>query len=147
MNIHVKIWDMMRISSNPNIDPRLQQIADLIKKYDCEKHVYFMSTNTEMLCRMREILPGAGYCQGAGDGNAKMVEAAIAHGFDKVQFVKDDPFSKDLIDKCHESGIRCNMFWSDDPKEACKFFEMGIDCVLTNNYQIVSDGVKEFLMK
>lgn len=142
MNIHVKIWDMIRISTNPNIDPKLEEIAALIKKYDCERHVYFMSTNTEMLCKMREILPNAGYCQGAGEGNAKMVEAAIANGFGRVQFVKDIPYSKDLIDKCHENGIRCNMFWSDDPEEARKFLEMGIDCVLTNDYQRVSDGVK-----
>ena len=145
MNIHVKIWDMIRISTNPNIDPRLEQIASLIKKYDCEKHVYFMSTNTELLCRMREILPGASYCQGAGDGNAKMVEMAIENGFDKVQFVKDSPYSKELIDKCHENGIKCNMFWSDDADEARKFLEMGIDCILTNDYQRVYDGVKDII--
>ena len=145
MNIHVKIWDMMRISTNPNIDPCLEQIADLIKKYDCEKHVYFMSTNTEMLCRMRELLPSAGYCQGAGEGNAKMVEAAIENGFGKVQFVKESPYSKELIDKCHENGIRCNMFWSDDPEEAKKFLEMGIDCILTNDYQRVCNGVGDIV--
>ena len=145
MNIHVKIWDMMRISTNPNIDPRLEQIAALIKKYDCEKHVYFMSTNTEMLCKLRELLPYAGYCQGAGEGNEKMVEKAIENGFDKVQFVKDSPYSKELIDKCHKNGIRCNMFWSDDPEEARTFYEMGIDCVLTNDYQLVYDGVKDIV--
>ena len=145
MNIHVKIWDMIRISTNKNIDPKLYEIAALIKKYDCEKHVYFMSTNTEMLCRMREILPEAGYCQGAGDGNVKMVEAAIENHFDKVQFVKDRPFSKDLVDKCHENGIKCNMFWSDDPAEARQFLEMGIDCILTNDYQRVYDGVKDIV--
>ena len=147
MNIHVKIWDMIRISTNKSIDPRLEQIAELIRKYDCEKQVYFMSTNTEMLCKMREILPDALYCQGAGEGNAKMVEAAIANGFDKVQFVKDSPFSKELIDKCHENGIRCNMFWSDDPKEAAEFLDMGIDCILTNDYQRVCFGVKNYLKK
>ena len=146
MNIHVKIWDMIRISTNKNIDPKLYEIAALIKKYDCEKHVYFMSTNTEMLCRMREILPDAGYCQGAGEGNEKMVEAAIENRFDKVQFVKDRPYSKELVDKCHENGIKCNMFWSDDPEEARGFLEMGIDCILTNDYQRVYDGVYDLLI-
>ena len=147
MNIHVKIWDMIRISTNKNIDPRLEQIADLIKKYDCEKFVYFMSTNTEMLCRMRELLPEALYCQGAGEGNERMVETAIENNFDKVQFVKDRPYSKELIDRCHENGIRCNMFWSDDPEEAAKFLEMGIDCILTNDYQRVYIGVNNKLIK
>ena len=146
MNIHVKIWDMIRISTNKNIDPKIDEISALIKKYDCEKHVYFMSTNTEMLCRMRNILPEAGYCQGAGEGNAKMVAAAIENHFDKVQFVKDSPYSKELVDKCHENGIKCNMFWSDDPKEAREFLEMGIDCILTNDYQRVYDGVSDLLV-
>lgn len=147
MNIHVKIWDMIRISSNKNIDPRIEQIASLIRKYGCEDQVYFMSTNTEMLLRMREVLPEASYCQGAGEGNAKMVEVAIANRFDKVQFVKDNPYSKEMIDRCHENGIKCNMFWSDAPDEARIFLEMGIDCILTNDYQRVFDGVKEFLKK
>jgi hypothetical protein len=145
MNIHVKIWDMIRISTNKNIDPKLYEIAALIKNYVCEKHVYFMSTNTEMLCRMREILPEAGYCQGAGEGNEKMVEAAIENRFDKVQFVKDKPYSKEMIDLCHRNGIRCNMFWSDDPEEARRFLEMGIDCILTNDYQRVFFGVKDLM--
>ena len=98
-----------------------------------------------MLCRMRELLPKSGYCQGAGEGNAKMVEAAIANHFDKVQFVKDNPYSKELIDRCHENRIRCNMFWSDDAKEAREFLSMGIDCILTNDYQRVFDGVKDIL--
>lgn len=33
-----------------------------------------------------------------------------------------------------ENGITCNLFWCDDPKEAKRFFEMGIDVILTNNY-------------
>ena len=45
-----------------------------------------------------------------------------------------------------ERGIRCNMFWSDDPEEARRFFEMGIDCVLTNDYQRVYDGVKDIVL-
>ena len=74
-----------------------------------------------------------------------MVEAAIENRFGKVQFVKDSPYSKELIDKCHENGIRCNMFWSDDSEEARKFLEMGIDCILTNDYQRVYDGVKDIV--
>ena len=141
MNVHVKIWD-----GNQN-DDHIEKIAALIEKYDCERHVYFMSTNTEKLVKMRERLPYSGYCQGAGLGNAKMVEAAIANRFDKVQFVKDSPYSKELVDKCHENGIKCNMFWSDDPEEARGFFEMGIDCVLTNDFQRVLDGVRDIVEK
>ena len=66
----------------------------------------------------------------------------IARGCKKVQFFK--PFySKELIDKAHANGIKCNMFWSDDPDEAVKFIEMGIDTILTNDYNIVANAVKK----
>ncbi len=145
MNIHVKIWAMMLLNPDQKIDPKLEEIAALIRKYDCEKHCYFMSSNTEMLLRMRELLPNAGYCRGAEGGNAAMVEAAIENGFDKVQFVKDSPFDKSMIDRCHDHGIRCNIFWSDDVAEARTFLHMGFDTVLTNDYQRIYEGVKDLL--
>ena len=42
--------------------------------------------------------------------------------------------AKQMIDTARENGITCNLFWCDDPKEAKRFFEMGIDVILTNNY-------------
>ena len=47
-----------------------------------------------------------------------------------------------MIDRAHANGIFCNVFWSDDPTEAAKFFDMGIDTILTNNYLTVA-RVKE----
>jgi len=39
-----------------------------------------------------------------------------------------------MIEKAHEHNIICNVFWSDDPKEAQEFIDMGIDVILTNDY-------------
>ena len=39
-------------------------------------------------------------------------------------------------------GIRCNVFWADDPEEAKRYLEMGIDTVLTNDYLTVYNAVK-----
>ena len=47
-----------------------------------------------------------------------------------------------MIKTAHEHGIICNMFWSDEPDEAVKFIEMGIDTILTNDYNIVANAVK-----
>lgn len=45
-------------------------------------------------------------------------------------------------------GIRCNVFWADTPDEARRYFEMGIDTVLTNDYLTVYNAVeKDFLAK
>ena len=141
MNIHVKIWDERQK------ELYLHKIADLIRKYDCERHVYFMSVNTEALLEMKKLLPFSGCCHGAERSNAEMIELAIQHGLDKVQLVSWFPFDKEMIDRCHANGIRVNFCQADKPCDAKYLFDMGVDCVLTNDYQIVSDGVKEFLMK
>ena len=39
MNIHVKIWD------NDFPDPMIEQIVGLIRKYDAQDYVYFMTSN------------------------------------------------------------------------------------------------------
>lgn len=136
MNIHVKIWD------RAETDRKIEQIASLIEKYDCERHVYFMSTNTEALLEMRKRLPNAGYCQGAGKGNAAMVEAAIENGFDKVQIVSWHPYDKEMIDRCHEHGIYVNFCECDDQDKAKELLDMGIDCILTNDYHRIASVVK-----
>ena len=66
-----------------------------------------------------------------------MVERAIEYDCKKIQLFKGY-FDQAMIDKAHDNGILCNVFWSDDPEEARRFFEMGIDTVLTNDYLAIS---------
>ena len=55
-------------------------------------------------------------------------------GCQMVQFVKGY-MTKEKIELAHANGIRCNVFWSDDPAEAAEFLDMGVDTILTNDYQ------------
>ena len=50
-----------------------------------------------------------------------------------------------MIDKAHAHGIKCNCFYADDPKRALEMIEMGVDTILTNQYQIVSEAVKKYV--
>ena len=61
-------------------------------------------------------------------------------GCEMVQFVKGH-FTKEKIDLAHAHGIRCNVFWSDDPVEAKEFLDMGIDTILTNDYQRMANAL------
>ncbi len=146
MNIHVKIWDLPD-SEEKKIDRKFEELAALIRKYDCAGHCYFMNTYPEMLVKMREFLPEAHYCAGGGRGNDVMVEDAIKYRLDKVQFMKTHPFDKSMIDRLHAHGILCNIFWSDDPEEAKRFLDMGIDTILTNDLLALQDAVSERLHK
>ena len=56
-------------------------------------------------------------------------------------------FSPEMIKKAHENGIRCNLFYSDDPDEAIKYLEMGIDTILTNDYLKIANAVKKWKEK
>ena len=47
-----------------------------------------------------------------------------------------------MIDLAHQHGIICNMFYADDPEEARQYLKMGIDTVLTNEYNLVSQVLK-----
>jgi glycerophosphoryl diester phosphodiesterase len=143
MNIHVKIWD--RNFENPMIE----EIVALIRKYDCEKHIYFMTTNDEIIKKVMSYAPDLRICVG-WDGNEEplsIVDRAISLGAYKVQLYKPY-FNQESVDKAHAHGILCNVFWADDPEEAKRYFKMGIDTVLTNDYLTVYNAVKdEFLDK
>ena len=138
MNIHVKIWD----EKFPDL--MIEKIVGLIRKYDAEKHIYFMTANDDAIKTVMEYAPDLKCCVG-WDGNQDpmaMVERAIALKAYKIQFFKPY-YSKEAIDKAHANGILCNMFWSDDVKEAEQFIDMGIDTILTNDYNRIAQVVKK----
>ena len=136
MNIHVKIWDANFA------DDMMEEIVALIRKYDCAKHVYFMTTNDEIIKKMMRYAPDISVCVG-WDGNKEplsIVERAIALGAPKVQLFKPY-FNQQSVDMAHEHGVLCNVFWADDPEEAIQYREMGIDCILTNDYLAIKNAL------
>ena len=51
------------------------------------------------------------------------------------------------IDMCHEHGIKVNYFWADDPDEAVRYLEMGVDTILSNDYNRVARAVEAWKEK
>ncbi len=143
MNIHVKEMDVDKKAL-------AKKIADTLYKYDAEQHAYIMSTEQELHQAFMEVAPKIRRCMGAfGEpkDHLKLVDKAIELKCQKVQFYKPwfEYFNKDMIKKAHEHGIKCNVFYSDDPAEAVEFIKMGMDTVLTNDYQKISLAIKEYL--
>ena len=133
MNIHVKSkldcpWD----------EKVLSKMIDLIDAYDARAYVYFMSENTAIQKQLAAIAPDIPRCMGHDTREPdRIVERAIAHGCKMVQLFKPH-FSKETVDKAHAAGIRCNVFYANDAEEAKRYFEMGIDTVLSDDYHIIS---------
>lgn len=134
MNIHVKDigreWD----------DEILSKAIRLIDAYDARRHVYFMTSCGPLQDQLARLAPDIPRCMGnRGDNKSHpdIVDRAIAHKCRMVQLFKPY-FDQSLVDRAHAAGLRVNVFWSDDPVEAKRFLDMGIDTILTNDYQPVS---------
>ena len=80
MNIHIK----SKNNTDPLPEEYLRNIVKLIKKYDCEKHVYFMTGNDAVLKQLGEIAPEICRCCGGGNAPWDIVERAIEYGCKKV---------------------------------------------------------------
>lgn len=140
MNIHVKTRD----NFNPLSEDYLKKIIRLIDKYDCDKYVYFMSGNDEVLRQFGRLAPHLKRCVGAGSEPDMIVERAIELGCQKVQFFKEH-ISADKVQLAHEHGIICNYFYCDDAEKGNYFLDMGIDTILTNDYQRMYNALSQRL--
>ncbi|MBE6596787.1 MAG: hypothetical protein E7641_03855 [Ruminococcaceae bacterium] len=142
MNIHVKIWDRKKD------DLMIPEIVSLVRKYDAEKHCYFMTTNDEVIRYLKSYAPDIPCCVG-WDGNKdkmSMVDRAVALGAYKIQLFKPY-FDENTVKAAHEHGILCNVFWADDPDEARKYLEMGIDTILTNDFLAIKNATENTIKK
>ena len=138
MNIHIKTL------SDSYDEAAMRKIVGLIEEYDCDKHVYFMISNDSVIRQFMEYAPHIPVCVGHCKGREwEIVDRAIALGCKRVQLFKPY-FTKETVEKAHANGIICNVFYADDPEEARKYLEMGIDTVLTNEYLTVYNENKEF---
>ncbi len=141
LNIHVKELD------RPYPTELVQKIVDLLRQYDCEAHCYLMLTSDEDIRRFKAAAPEIACCVGHDDRRPwEIVDRAITLGAQKVQLFK--PFyNQEMIDKAHAHGIRCNLFYADDPDEARRAIEMGVDTILTNDYLQIASAVGRYGIK
>jgi len=138
MNAHIKPLSY----SEAYPEEIMKKIVSLVYKYGCEKHIYFMLETDVQIRQFKEYAPEIPVCVGHLEARAwEIVDRAIELGCEKVQFFKPY-YNQEMIDKAHQNGIICNVFWSDDVEEAKQFLNMGMDTILTNDFNIVSHVVK-----
>jgi glycerophosphoryl diester phosphodiesterase len=132
MNIHMKdigqAWD----------EEHVKKVLRLIDAYDARGHVYFMSSCGALQDQLARLAPDIPRCMGYAPGK-DIVDEAIKHKCQMVQLFKPY-FDQSTVDRAHAAGLRVNVFWSDDPAEAKKFLDMGIDTILTNDYLLIANA-------
>lgn len=125
-------------------DPKdFEKILHLLNVYRCRDHAY-ITGEADVLMTARELAPDMARCCLEGHMNYSIVEHALEYGCRKVQFCKGFTTQR-MIDKAKANGLVCNLFWADTAEEAKAYFDIGIDCVLTNNFQPVKDGLKTMI--
>lgn len=135
MNIHVK---PLTYDDTPYPEQIMKKIVELLRRYGAERHAYFMLKTDAQIKQFKKYAPDIPICVGHLDDRPwDIVKRAIEFGCKKVQLYRPY-FTPDMIDLAHKNGIGCNLFFSDDPEEAKKFFDMGIDTILTNDFNSVS---------
>ena len=138
MNVHVKPLSY----DEPYPEETMKKIVGLVRQYRCDKYCYFMLETDIQIAQFKKYAPDIPVCVGhLGDRPWAIVDRAIQFGCEKVQLFKPY-FNQDMINKAHANGIKCNVFWSDDPAETKEFLAMGIDTILTNDYNLISNEVE-----
>ena len=136
MNVHVKT------PADTYDEAAMKKIVALVRKYECEKYIYFMISRNDVIRQFKTYAPDIAICVGHDKRTPwSIVDRAIELGCHKVQLFKPY-FNQEMIDKAHEHGILCNVFCADEPEEARRYREMGIDTILTNNYLVVRNALK-----
>ncbi|HOP10932.1 MAG TPA: glycerophosphodiester phosphodiesterase family protein [Oscillospiraceae bacterium] len=145
MNIHLK-GDAESGQKDAVYSPeKLKKIMELVEQYDCKNYIYIAGCR-DVLETARTYFPEIARCCLDGQRDYTLMETAIEFGCKKLQFYKPY-FDQSMIDKAHDNGIICNIFWADDPKEAVEYIKMGIDTILTNDFLNVSNAVKKATRK
>lgn len=127
MNIHMKMWDL-DIGK-----PVYAQVAALIRKYRCEKHVYVTSTRLDHLNAFHQIAPEIARCtcfNCTKDDPFAMVDAAKAAGLEKIQISHPNA---EVIAYAHKRGMVVNICFADTAQQAEAALAMGADTMLSND--------------
>ena len=127
INLHLKSVD----ENGTYPEEQMQKIVDLLTRYDQLEHVYFMGSADVMACALK-IAPQIPRCMACFPEPEKILERAVKYQCSKVQFFATE-LKDGQIEKAHQMGLKCNLFFSDDPVAAGKYFAAGIDTILTND--------------
>ena len=141
INLHIKSIGHVEEYDHDNF----RNIVELIYKYDCQEHVY-IAGEEDVLRTAEKLTPQIPRCVIDGKQDFNLVKLAKKYGCKKIQLysnriLEQDYFTQEMIDEAKSAGIRCNMFWTDNPAEVIGFLKRGIDTILTNDFLRVANVI------
>ena len=118
-----------------------------------------MITNDKLIEYARTAYPDINVCVGANWHPSPdvdtMIDRAIKYNCQKIQiFIPHyDKLGikladlKDKVKRAHDNGILVNLFYADAVENAQTALDIGVDCILTNNYLEIYNAVKDRLAR
>lgn len=115
----------------------IRGIAELAQKYGCEDNIY-IAASPEQLDWAQRIAPHIRRCAIQLRRDTMPIrEMALTYGCSRVQFWLG-MFDKELIDQLHQDGVSCNLYFADTFEDYDRYFDMGIDTLLTNRMDLAT---------
>ncbi len=115
----------------------VKELLQLIERYDAYDFVYFAASPKELEWLLRLAPQVKRVAIQLPNDKISIDEMALKYKCSGVQFWLD-MFDESLINKLHEAGLFCNLFYADDAENYYKYFKMGIDTLLTNRMDLAA---------
>lgn len=115
----------------------IRELVRLTDRYDAHGSVYFAGSPTVLgwMERVAPQIPRVAIQLRRDEMH--ILDMAREYHCAGVQFWLD-MFDKALIDTMHGEGRFCNLFYADDAESYRKYFDMGIDTILTNRMDLAA---------
>ena len=122
----------------------IRELVKLAEKYDATQSVYFAGSPGELEWMQRVAPQIERTAIQLRKDTIGIYDMAKTYDCTRVQFWLG-MFDKELIDKLHGEGISCNLYFADTYEDYAKYFDMGIDTLLTNRMDLAADYRKRYM--
>lgn len=112
---------------------QLQEIRNLVSRYYSEEKMVYISFDYENVCRMRELTATANIQFLCDKLNEEQLRDLAARNIDVDIYYPS--LTKENVDRMHELGIKINCWTCDDPEDAQRLIDWGVDYITTNILQ------------
>lgn len=124
-NIELKFYD-------PNSDWFENEIITTVKKYRIEERTVISARYVENLVRLQEKDPKVDYALLQKERTPKEYFTLLLKLNLKTAQIRPSALEPSFLDKCHKNDIRVFYFYADEPEDMKKVMNMGVDGILTN---------------
>lgn len=136
VNVEIKSMD---IETTDGVE---QVVADCIRRHNMVDRVIVSSFNPHTLIRFRQIAPeiAIGFLHMASAG-MPTAEVMARHAYEAFHPYYQD-ITPELVAQTHAAGRVLNTWTVNDPDDALRLRDWGVDCVITDNPDIILQALR-----